>query len=333
MRQSIRCISVAIVLATISFESYSEILEIDLPANHISYSSLTGMLYATIPSSAGSPYGNGLVEISPADASVVDHVYVGSEPNPLAISPDSPIAYVGLDGSDAVRLVDLSSLTAGIQFGLGNDPSFGPYHAQEIAVMPGTPASIAVSLIQFGGDGNVAIFDSGVMRGSINPNVPYANAIAFGPSATSLFGYDNYSSSFGLTAYTIDPSGISSFMYASQVITGFGVTFVVDNSILYATSGAVVDGASLQLMGTYNLHGPVVVDHSTHSVMFVRQTAVQVFDRDTFVPLFSLPIAAATGSPISATGCGSSCLAVVFDSGQIFVIPHVSDTVFSNGFD
>ena len=122
-----------------------EFLTLDLPANVIGFNKSTGMLYATVPSSAGLPYGNCLVEISPIDATISRSVWVGSEPNALAISPDASVAYVGLSGAAAVRVVDLDLMVAGNQFALGESVFFGPYFPEQIAVMPSHPETVAVS--------------------------------------------------------------------------------------------------------------------------------------------------------------------------------------------
>jgi hypothetical protein len=170
------------------------------------------------------------------------------------------------------------------------------------------------------------------MRGTIDGSIPYANAIAFS-DANTLFGFDNYSSAFGLSKLNVGPSGISLASYSSRVISGFGVAIAVADGVIYATSGAAVDAAQVQLMGTYQSSGPVVVDSALHSVFFVNGTSVEEFDRDAFVPIFSLTIANAHGHPTSASGCGLGCIAVVFDSGQIFILPQALDEIFFDGFD
>lgn len=325
MRCSRPCLAIVLLSIACVCECHAQPFEIDLPANGISYSSSTGMLYATISGSASTPYGNTLIEISPANGSIVRSVSVGGAPSALAVAPDEPVAFVGIGAENALVSVNLTSLTAGTPFSLGSTP-------RQVAVMPGAPNTVAVSL-GCCGSGTVAIFDAGVMRGTINGSAPFSNAIGFGSAPNALFGFDNYDTAFGLSRYTIDSTGITSWTYVSKVITGFGVTFVVDNNIIYATSGAAVDGATLQLIGTYRTSGPIVVDDSTSSVIFVHPKSVQVFDRDTFVPVFSLPISAATGNPASATGCGSKCVAAVFDSAQIFILPQVADKIFENSFE
>ena len=99
----------ACLLAISSFNALAQnSIEIDLPAKSVGYSSQMGLLYVTIPSAAGLPYGNSVIEVSPIDGTVTRSVFVGSEPGPIAISPDATMAYAGLNGAAAVRPVNLS---------------------------------------------------------------------------------------------------------------------------------------------------------------------------------------------------------------------------------
>lgn len=319
-----------LVLGGSLVDARAQQLELDIAANAIGYSTQTQMLYATVPSSAGLPHGNHLIEISPSDALITDSVFVGSEPSALAISADAAVAYVGLEGAAAARRVDLATLTAGIQFVLGNSPyGFGPLYATQIAVMPGASGTVAVSRHakdvspDFQG---VAIFDDGVIRPTMVTPSFGPTFLGFGTQSTTLFGCG-----YSLTAYklAVDASGVSIATSVQNLAAG---PIVVDGDTIYAGNGAVVDGTQMQLVGTYDSFGPLVVDDARQTVSFVNGSTIQVFDRDTFVPLFAVDIAAATGYPLSATGCGSGCIGVAFDSGQIFVIPDI-ERVFADGFE
>jgi len=310
----------------------AEIFEIDIPANNVAYSTQTGMLYATVASSAGVPFGNTLIEIDPATAAIVDGVFVGSEPQALAISPEAAVAYVGLEGAAAVRSVDLSTLTAGVQFSLGPSTGFGPLFPTRIAVMPGSPSTIAVSRHDKGVSPDyqgVGIFDSGVMRSTAITSFYGPVSLAFGSSASTLYGYDSDGTQ-DLYDMAIDSNGVTVASSASNYMGNADI--LVDNNLIYATSGAVLDTANFQLVGTYQSQGPVVVDDSVGFVMFVDQNTIQAFDRDTFLPLFSVSIENASGNPISAASCGSKCVAAVFDSHQIFVVTDV-ERIFADGFE
>lgn len=297
---------------------------LDLPASATAYSTQTSKLYATIVNSAGPALGAHLVEISPVDGSILRSVPLGGNPGPLAIAPDAPMAYVGLAGTGTVVPVDLASMSAGTPFETGGYVAY-------IAVMPEAPTTIAVST--GAGEGTVAVFDNGVMRGGPSGVVYGANSISFDPVSKLLFGYNNYDTNSTLSKSEVGPAGVTLVRAVYNVVQGFYAQIVVDNGIIYSTTGAAVDGIQLQLVGTYQSNGPLAVDHANHAIIFVHANALEVFDRDTFVPTFSLTIPNAQGTAISATGCGSACVGVVFDSGQIFVVPQATDGVFAGTFE
>lgn len=315
-----------------TFDVSAQALQLNLHAHTVAYSSQTKKLYASID--ADDPnYGNDLVEIEPSTGVIARAVFVGNSPNPIAISPDSPIAYVGLDASDRVCEIDLVSFTIAASFALGNSAYLGPFYAEQISVMPGQPGSIAVAMGSEGGEGVVAVFDQGTMRGAVDNTVPGANTISFGSDPTTFYGFDNYDTGFGLSKYEITSSGVELSIYASNVISSFDATISTDGGIIYSTSGATVDGNDLQLAGTYQAMGPLAIDDANATVMIAHAQVVEIFDRDTFVPLFSIPISEATGNPVSASGCGAGCIAVVYASDQLFILPRVSETIFNNGFE
>src|ERR1044072_3654026 len=59
------------------------IRQIPLATNDLAFSSLTGKIYASVPSSAGSG-GNSIKSIDPATGVVESSTFIGSEPNKLA---------------------------------------------------------------------------------------------------------------------------------------------------------------------------------------------------------------------------------------------------------
>jgi hypothetical protein len=202
--------------------------------------------------------------------------------------------------------------------------------------MPGSPNTIAVSrrdVVSSPSYQGVAIFDSGIMRQNTDTNFTGGNTIAFGAEPSVLYGFNNEVSTFDLINYSIDASGVSLVSSVSNVIYGFGVTISFDGGTLFASSGAAVNAATSTLLGTYGAYGPMVVDDSINSVAFVTSNSIELFDRDTYVPIASIAVPSTGGQPISATNCGTACIAAVFDSGQIFVVRDVKDTIFANGFD
>lgn len=96
---------------------------------------------------------------------------MGSEPNKLAISDDGKYLYTGLDGSAAVRRVNIPAKAAEIQFSLGSGLC-GQFLAEDIVVLKNNPNSVAISKRNTGCSPRhegVAIYDDGVQRPTMTP--------------------------------------------------------------------------------------------------------------------------------------------------------------------
>ena len=88
---------------------------------------------------------NSLTKINPQTATIGTSVFVGSEPRRISRSDDGQYFYIALGGAAAVRRYDVPADVAEIQFPLGSDAFFGPMYAEDIAVLPGQPHTVAVS--------------------------------------------------------------------------------------------------------------------------------------------------------------------------------------------
>lgn len=106
-----------------------------LVTNHIISDPVSGMIYASVPSSVGT-HGNSIATVNPSSGTVVRRVFVGSEPDVLAASDDGQFVYVGLDGAEAVRRYVIATHRAGLQFSLGG------FNAQDLKVLPGGPVQL-----------------------------------------------------------------------------------------------------------------------------------------------------------------------------------------------
>jgi hypothetical protein len=60
---------------------------LNMPVNDITYDKLSKKLFASVPSRAGAG-GNAVTEIDPATGALGASVFVGSEPNKIALSDD-----------------------------------------------------------------------------------------------------------------------------------------------------------------------------------------------------------------------------------------------------
>ena len=136
------------------------------------------------PQREGRPQGNSIAAIDPRTGKVGEPVWVGSEPNLLAVSDDGSTLWVVLERAFAIRRVALPGLVPGIQFVVQTD--FGrELGVEDIEVQPGNPDVIAVSrqvIIENSppSSAGVAIYENGVRRPLDGPLHVFANRIEFG---------------------------------------------------------------------------------------------------------------------------------------------------------
>jgi len=279
-----------------------------LPINDIVYNAADGLIYASVAGSAGSGLGNTIAGIDPNSGVVVKTIFVGSEPNRVALSSDGTQLFVGLNGAGQVRQVNLTTGIAGTSFSLGGGPGVynAPYTATGLAALPGQPNSVAVSA----SNGVITIFDSGVARAKTTPNSNlgygqgYGGGLAFGNSASIL--YTNL-----LNALTIDATGVTAVKSLNNGNVGSN-NVQYDNGRIYLPTGTVFDASTGNQLGQFSamspyssslsaVSGPIVSDSTLGRAWVVpsypssNTSQILAFDETTFNP---------TGS-LSVTGIGS----------------------------
>lgn len=249
------------LLSLVSTVASGEVLEVDLPAVDGVYSTTTGLLYASVPSSGGF-FGNTVVAVDPISGAVVDWVVVGSEPGPMAMADDESVLYVGLGGEPQIQQVALPGLSATDEINLGSG-SFGSRFAEDIAVQPGVPQVVAVSM-KFNGvsprHAGVAVFDEGVLRPLATQRHTGSNVIEWSDSPSILYGFNNETTEWGFRTMSVDADGVVVTDVAGRVFTGFNVDFVYMSGFVYSSAGHLVDPLIPSLVGTF------VGEHGLRSV-------------------------------------------------------------------
>ena len=276
---------------------------ISLPTNDLTYSSFTGLLYASVPSSGGPSLGNSIVPIDPNTGILGTPIFVGSEPNAMAMSSDGKVIWVTLNGAAAARRVDLVAKSAGLQFSLGGGTGLynPPTTALALAVMPGQPDTIAIST-----PSTVTIYDRGAARANSQSGVfsccSAVTGLAFDPTGTKL-----YEIAIGFAVVTVNSTGLGTPTVLNSTANSTGLH--VDNGRAYLTTGAILDVATGNQLGVFSVApgqsalGPVAPD-STIGEAFVLQNQffgptlqVNAYDTSTFVLRGSLSAANGTATP------------------------------------
>jgi len=303
-----------------------QVTEISLSANAIIYDSVRQKIYATVPSTAGA-MGNSITTIDPLTPQIGSSVFIGSEPGPLSISDDASVLYVGLDGAASIRLFDVTSQTPGLEFTLGSDSTFGPFYAEDIETQPNSSSVVAVSLKNLGVSprhAGVAIFENGIVRSTMTARHTGSNVIEFSSSESTLYGYNNETTEFGIRTMSVDTSGVTTDNVARNLISGFGIDFEFDNGRLYASNGTTVDASSLIIAGTFPASGLVESDSSVSRVFFLTGTGtnrtLEVYDLNTFLLQGSLAITGVNGNPKNLIRWGGNGLAFHTDQNEVFII-------------
>ncbi len=305
------------------------IRRINLTTNDLVYSSTTGKIYASIPSSAGSS-GNSIAAIEPATGLISSTTFIGSEPNKLALSDDGHSLYVSLDGTFAIRRFDALTNTPGSQFSIGADSFFGRYVISDFAVAPANPGTIAVARWHSGlspPEAGVAVFDDGVRRPNVGPgHLSGADFVAFSASASKLFGT---APSGGLQTMTLDASGVTVGPTSIPNIAG---RIKFSDGLLFSSTGHVVNTDTNSLLGTFAnanslaFTSAFVPDTAAGRAYYLTsgpsQTTVtlKAYDIDTFLLVGSLDISGLDGLPSSLLRWGPNGLAFRTSGKQLYII-------------
>jgi trimeric autotransporter adhesin len=286
--------------APLAFTAY-----VAIPNNSMVYNPANGLFYVSVPSSAGAPYGNSVVSVDPETGALGTPIPVGSEPDQLAISSDGTILWVGLDGASAIRQVDLTTGTAGLQFSLGGNGGVyaNPPKALALAALPGSPNSVVVSWPN-DYEGTVAIFDSGVQRGTAPSSSVAGGAYALlaNGAKSEIYAaggsYQTYTyNASGLTPLATGPSG---FDYA----TATNDQIQIADGLLYTDFGQAFDAESGDLLGTFYssgttvAEGPTVADTTLGLAFILDNSLGEAYESDNQVQTFNLSNYTSTGNAI-----------------------------------
>ncbi|WP_170835017.1 beta strand repeat-containing protein [Terriglobus roseus] len=265
-------------------------------SNNMVYNAVNGLLYLSIPSAGSTVSGNSIVSMDPATGALGTPIYVGSEPGAMTISDDGKSLWVALNGTNAVRKVDLLAGVAGAQFSLSALGNSSTNLISAMLVLPGTTDSVAIT-----NSYQLGLYDGGVLRGTaVGVNSAYAiqadgsrNELYLGGSTLQTFTY----ASGGLT------SKYSGSYNSSYIATSGYDEMQLATPKLFTDYGRVLDPESGSLLGTfmngtYAASGPSLYDAAlskfyvldTPSSSCCSYSQIQVFNPANYTDL-NTPIA------------------------------------------
>jgi hypothetical protein len=190
-----------------------------------------------------------VVGLNPVDLSVIWSVSTTSPATVLAISDDGSMLYAGLFYESAVQQIDLGTRSSVRAFALAApDSGLGAF---DIAVRPGSPDTVAVSLgdvILIPTFRALALYVQGVrqpndFKAGINGNGTRSSQIEFLDSST-LLGLDNETTAFTLQKYSVSSDGLTPTSWAPGGCCGSHLS--VTNGQVFLSSGSFVDPVTLK---------------------------------------------------------------------------------------
>jgi sugar lactone lactonase YvrE len=295
----------------------------NLTVNRLLWNSARGQIIASIPGFAG-PSGNSIALIDPNSQTITSSFFVGSEPDPMALSSDGNTLFVALDGSGTVAQLDLQSESVMYTASLGIDSLIGPLFAQYLSANPVDPNEVAVSR-----SAGVVILD----RGSELPKIsdsPFnsINSIAFGNSGANLYGYNNANTGFDFYQMSANASGVSLVGDHGGLLHGFSVDIQNHDGSIYSTNGTVVNPAVPALLGSFpNTNGSAsaFLDDSTNEAYFLQYdptkspaTTILRYNLKNYSFIDSTPVGASQSQGRDLIRYGANGVAFASSSGLTF---------------
>lgn len=249
-----------------------------------------GVLYASVRYT-DTTFPNRVIALNPMTGEVLRSVFVGSDPRKLALSDDMSVLYVALDGAGAIQQVYLSTFTPGIRIPM---VMYGDriLYADDIAVMPGRPGTVAVTHQVHGyseGKGvGIAIYDDGVARGPLSGG---GTVVAFS-SPDTLYMLGGASSSGSLARMIVTDSG-AAFDPAVEALNlqSFYADILYLNGFIFSSQGPIVDALQWTVVASVPFGGTVAADAGAGRVFYMWQTSLWAIDAATFQTLGTQTIA------------------------------------------
>ncbi len=296
----------------------------------------SGTLLASVPSSAGVG-GNSITPIDPVSNVVGQPVFVGSEPNKLAISDNGQTMYIGLDGAKAVRRFDVATRTPGLQFPVDSQGQLVPV---DLAIAPGQPQTVAVARGSNPNDssGGVALFDDGVQRANTTGFAHTINVLEYSASPLILYGHNNSNSEFGFRKMATTPCGISILSVKNELISGAN-EFKISGGRAFATGGRLADPEAGILLGTYDITNnvqlgifgrAVLPEPATNRIYFFmadfaadfspRTMLIRAYDMQTFLHVDTLALPNISGRPTAVVRWGTDGFAFRTTTNKVYLV-------------
>jgi hypothetical protein len=245
-------------------------------------------IYLSFPSADGAN-GNAVQVMDPVTGAMSANVFVGSEPDLLAVSATSKYLYVGVNGSAAVQRLTLPTLATDVKIALGSGSNDGAYFASDLQASPTSDGTVAVvrsvSGISPAEEGGVVIYDDATARSSAlcgfiqigcvgNTGGWLFDSIQWNAGASVMFAANNEDTGFDFYTIPVTASGFGKVTDYSGLAGGFGSAIHFDSvtKYVYDDNGAIIDPVAGARVGVFDASGLMTPDGSLGTAFFLGQS-------------------------------------------------------------
>ena len=269
-----------------------------LPANRVLWDVQHKCLYALVAGGANAGQrANSLCILDPVSGSILSSQFVGSEPGNMALSSSGRYLYIGVGGSNAVRVYDTVKRQNGPLVSLGAGIS-----SAGMCAAPGLPDSCAVQKqnrsYSPSDNGTVIIGPDGIIGKDASNS---GHSLVYDALADRMYGFENEISSYGLKTMGSSATGVVDIGYLEGLIIGNTALVAAENGLLYTNTGSVIDPAAGQKTLQYPGfgYGSMLVPDASSGKLFGmksdrRGPVIEAYDIETAALLGAVPV---TGGP------------------------------------
>lgn len=303
--------------------------------NDMLYDSVSSRILLSIPS-IDNINGNSIGYIDPGNAVLAGYYFIGSEPNPLAITENGKYLYVGLDGASNVKKFNIKTHLSELTFSLGYHWAFGTFRANNISCKPGTDTDVAVARVSGGNAMGVAIYSNGKKYRDTISYYPQTPDVVHFDTSLRLYGYENSSSGYRFFTMPVDNNGVSISSQLSYLFNGFNLDFYIHNGMALSDNGTLLDltGNSPSLLGVYKIPSGVGIERTKacfdpylNLVCFARKsywndtTSIYRYNVNTFLKYDEIKIPGVKGDIIKLINWGDKTkYALATKDGKLIIV-------------
>jgi hypothetical protein len=304
------------------------------PAKDLKFDPMRNWIYLSVPGSS-TTLANSIAVLDPTTSIIFANQYAGAQPNHLALSEDGQFLYASIDGSSSIQRFLLPNLQPDINFGLGDDPNYGPYYALDVQIAPGAPHTTAVtrgvvpvSPVSMGG---VEIFDDATPRPDAVPGTSTTqnslDSLQWGADATTLYAADLEDSLSAFYVMSVTPSGATlTHNYPNVGNFESRIHFDSSTNLIYYDEGKVVNPSNGTNATPFTNGGSVMIPDATlNRAFFVAMTGptavITSFNLTTRAQIDSITIQNAPGFfALHLIRWGQNGLAFETDQNQLYLV-------------